>query len=108
MLEDTPKGEGHEIIQTVLSEMELTGNLSQSLQTAGVFPDYMCSMVEIGEMSGKTGRRHGFTGRALPARGIIISYDSKCGGIPAHHDWNDGYCYDGTDCESHACIPTGV
>ena len=53
MLEDTPKGEGHEIIQTVLSEMELTGNLSQSLQTAGVFPDYMCSMVEIGEMSGK-------------------------------------------------------
>ena len=53
MLEDTPKGEGHEIIQTVLSEMELTENLSQSLQTAGVFPDYMCSMVEIGEMSGK-------------------------------------------------------
>ena len=53
MLEDTPEGEGRQVIESVLSEMEVTGSLHHSLRTAGVFPDYMCSMTEIGEMSGK-------------------------------------------------------
>lgn len=53
MTEDTPPGEGRQILEHVTREMEATGNLAASLRSAGVFPDYLCSMVEIGELSGR-------------------------------------------------------
>lgn len=53
MLEDAPEDEGQKILQSVLEHMELTGYLAQSLEQSGVFPDYLCNMVEIGEQSGR-------------------------------------------------------
>ena len=52
MIEDTPEGEGKKILETVLHELEITGSLYLSLEAAGCFPAYMCSMTEIGEHSG--------------------------------------------------------
>lgn len=53
MAEDTPAGEGRELLEALLRETELTGSLYTALETAGCFPSYMCSMVEIGEQSGR-------------------------------------------------------
>ena len=53
MIEDTPEGEGKKILETVLHELEITGSLYLSLEAAGCFPAYMCSMTEIGEQSGR-------------------------------------------------------
>lgn len=53
MLEDTPEGEGRQILEKTLRGMEETGSLSRALQDAEVFPPYLCSMAEIGEQSGK-------------------------------------------------------
>lgn len=53
MLEDAPEDEGRRILQNVLEEMEMTGNLYSSLEKSGVFPAYLCNMVEIGEQSGR-------------------------------------------------------
>ena len=49
MLEDAPQEEGQQILKTVLEQIEQTGCLWTSLEEAGVFPKYLCDMVEIGE-----------------------------------------------------------
>lgn len=53
MEEDTPAGEGKELISGMIRKMEETGSLYETLCSADVFPPYMCSMVEIGEHSGR-------------------------------------------------------
>lgn len=53
MIEDTPQGEGQELLKALLEETELTGSLYEALKAAGCFPAYMCSMVEIGQQSGR-------------------------------------------------------
>lgn len=53
MLEDTPEGEGRQIIESVLHETEQGVMLYEALKTCPAFPSYMCSMVEIGENSGR-------------------------------------------------------
>lgn len=53
MEEDLPPGEGQQILRTVSDELEATGSLYQALRAAGVFPPYLCSMVEIGEQTGR-------------------------------------------------------
>lgn len=53
MLEDTPKGEGHDLLTALLHDMEGGSMLYQALASSSVFPGYMCSMTEIGEHSGR-------------------------------------------------------
>lgn len=53
MLEDTPEGEGRQILQTMLHDMEAGSMMYQSMGSCSVFPSYMCSMTEIGETSGR-------------------------------------------------------
>lgn len=53
MLEDTPQGEGRQILQTMLQEMEAGSMLYQAMTSCCIFPSYMCSMTEIGETSGR-------------------------------------------------------
>lgn len=53
LAEDTPEGDGRSLLLNMQEEMELSGSLYNTLTKAGVFPDYMCSMVEIGEQSGR-------------------------------------------------------
>ena len=53
MLEDTPKGEGRDLLQALLHDMEEGAMLHQALASSSVFPAYMCSMTEIGENSGR-------------------------------------------------------
>ncbi len=53
MAEDTPAGEGKELLTDLRGRMEQTGSLYDALESAGCFPSYMCSMVQLGEQSGK-------------------------------------------------------
>lgn len=53
ILEDTPSGEGKQILEHVLHSMEETGSFSRALESVKVFPSYFCSMAEIGEQSGR-------------------------------------------------------
>ena len=53
MLEDTPEGDGTVLLKGMIATMEETGSLYEALITSKVFPPYLCSMVEIGEQSGR-------------------------------------------------------
>lgn len=53
MQEDSPKGEGQELLSGMIRTMEETGSLYEALTASEVFPSYLCSMVEIGEQSGR-------------------------------------------------------
>lgn len=53
MKEDLPEGDGKKILDLLYEQMELTGNLSESMKITGVFPAYVCSMTEIGEQTGR-------------------------------------------------------
>lgn len=53
MLEDSPGGDGQKLLEQLIHEMEHTGSLSQALESAKVFPPYLCSMVELGEQTGR-------------------------------------------------------
>ena len=53
MQEDSPKGEGQELLSGMIRTMEETGSLYEALTASEVFPPYLCSMVEIGEQSGR-------------------------------------------------------
>lgn len=53
MAEDTPAGEGRELLQRLHDAMERTGSLWEALEEAECFPAYMRSMVQLGEQSGK-------------------------------------------------------
>lgn len=51
--EDSPEGEGQELLEQLYEHLELTGSLSEALEQSGAFPPYLCSMVELGEQSGR-------------------------------------------------------
>ena len=53
MKEDLPDGEGKKILETLYEHMEMSGNLAQSMKETEVFPEYVCSMTEIGEQTGR-------------------------------------------------------
>lgn len=53
MLEDTPEGDGTVLLKGMIATMEETGSLYEALITSKVFPPYLCSMVQIGEQSGR-------------------------------------------------------
>ena len=53
MKEDLSDGEGKKILETLYEHMEKSGNLAQSMKETEVFPEYVCSMTEIGEQTGR-------------------------------------------------------
>ena len=53
MREDLPDGEGKRILDVLYEQMEQTGNLAESMKETKVFPEYVCSMTEIGEQTGR-------------------------------------------------------
>lgn len=52
MRDDTPTGDGQQILSEAYETLELTGDLMESLKKTEVFPDYFLKMTEIGERSG--------------------------------------------------------
>ena len=53
MLEDTPNGDGKNLLQQMLSRMEMGYSFYEVVEEAGVFPVYMRSMVQLGDQSGR-------------------------------------------------------
>ena len=53
MKEDLPDSDGKKILENLYEQMEQSGNLSEAMRETGVFPDYVCSMTEIGEQTGR-------------------------------------------------------
>lgn len=53
MKEDLPDGEGKKILELLYEQMEMSGNLTESMRKTEVFPEYVCSMTEIGEQTGR-------------------------------------------------------
>lgn len=51
--ENVDTQEGKELIRRIQPVLEQKGSLSESLKAAGAFPDYMVSMIDIGEKAGK-------------------------------------------------------
>lgn len=52
MRDDMPPGPGREILDAVYQSLEETGDLSESLQSAEVYPEYFVKMASVGERSG--------------------------------------------------------
>lgn len=53
MKEDLPDGEGKQILKQLYEETEQSGNLAEAMKQTAVFPEYVCSMTEIGEETGR-------------------------------------------------------
>ena len=53
MKEDLPDSDGKKILENLYEQMEQSGSLSEAMRETGVFPDYVCSMTEIGEQTGR-------------------------------------------------------
>ncbi|MCD7834832.1 MAG: type II secretion system F family protein [Lachnospiraceae bacterium] len=51
--EDSPAGDGQEILTEVYNALEETGDLAESMRGTGCFPDYFVKMTEIGDRSGE-------------------------------------------------------
>lgn len=52
MRDDAQTKEAEKLLDEIYQELELTGNLTESLRGSGVFPDYMLHMVALGEQTG--------------------------------------------------------
>ena len=52
MAEDASSSEEKEVLESLLSNMQETGNLCQAMESTGLYPSYMLRMVEIGEETG--------------------------------------------------------
>lgn len=50
--DDTPQGEGRDILSGICESLETTGDLAPALRESQVYPDYFVKMTEIGERSG--------------------------------------------------------
>ena len=53
MLDDTPSADGRALLQEILSHLEQGWTLHEAIEDTGCFPAYMCSMLELGEQSGR-------------------------------------------------------
>lgn len=53
MEEGQEDGEGRKILQEIYDEMALGTGLCSAMEKTGVFPDYACQMVRLGETSGR-------------------------------------------------------
>ena len=52
MMEDAASSEEKEVLETLLANMQETGNLYQAMESTGLYPSYMLRMVQIGEETG--------------------------------------------------------
>lgn len=52
MKEDLPSGDEQEMLNVIYNRLEETGDLTVSLRSSGMFPDYFLKMAELGERSG--------------------------------------------------------
>ena len=52
LMEDADTKEGKEFMESLLNEMEMTGDLSETLKQSGAFPDSLVSYVRLGEHTG--------------------------------------------------------
>lgn len=50
--DDTPEGQGRDILSGIYESLEMTGDLAQALRASEVYPEYFIKMTEIGERSG--------------------------------------------------------
>jgi type IV pilus assembly protein PilC len=50
--EDTPEGEGKELLGQIYETLEMTGELAGSLKQTGAYPEYFIKMTEVGERCG--------------------------------------------------------
>ncbi len=53
MREDLPDGDGRKLLDAMLECMETGGSFSEAVEAADCFPEYMCSMVQLGDRSGR-------------------------------------------------------
>ncbi len=53
MREDLPDGDGKKLLDTMLDCMETGGSFSDAVQACDCFPEYMRSMVRLGDQSGR-------------------------------------------------------
>ncbi len=53
MMEDQERSAGRELLQTIYGEMEQGENLYGGITKTGLFPEYACQMVRLGEASGR-------------------------------------------------------
>ncbi len=51
--DDSPAGEGQEILGEVYDSLEMSGDLAEAMRGTGCFPDYFIKMTEIGDRSGE-------------------------------------------------------
>ena len=58
MLEDSQNADEKELLSAVNDTLMQTGNLTQALEDTHAYPDYMISMVRIGEQTGRLQGRH--------------------------------------------------
>lgn len=52
LMEDAENKEGKDFMESLLTEMEMSGDLSETLKKSGAFPDSMVSYVRLGEHTG--------------------------------------------------------
>ena len=53
MKEDLPEGDGKKLLEALYTHMEESGNLAEAMEETKVFPEYVCSMTQIGEQTGR-------------------------------------------------------
>ena len=53
MAGDLPQGRGRTLLNGLSRELEQSGRLAEAMESSGVFPDYMISMTDIGEQTGR-------------------------------------------------------
>lgn len=53
MLDEQGNPGGHQVLELIYQEMEQGGYLYDGMEKAGVFPEYACQMVQLGENSGR-------------------------------------------------------
>lgn len=53
MKEDLPEGDGKKLLEELYGHMEESGNLAEAMEETKVFPEYVCSMTQIGEQTGR-------------------------------------------------------
>ena len=89
MLEDSQNAGEKELLSAVNDTLMQTGNLTQALEDTHAYPDYMISMVRIGEQTGRLD-------------------DQECGYLSADHDRHDAACHPAPDHESNAGLQSGI
>ncbi len=53
MSEDAPAGDGRKLLEGMIGHMETGDSFHEAAEAAGCFPAYMCSMVRLGDQSGR-------------------------------------------------------